>query len=240
MKYYIENLAIEVTRKCNMNCAHCLRGDAQNMNIDTDYIDALLVDVSGIGNVTFTGGEPSLNIQAIEYTLEKCKELDIPVCSFYIVTNGKENALPLALACLKWYAYCEDDEEMCGLAMSRDKFHDNVGVHNESILRGLKFFREDKFTDFNRVNIINEGRAAELSGYYKVLAECRHEEFSYDWNGDTIYIETMVYLSANGEIRTDCDIAYNNEDYTIGNVGKDSFNYIMQMQIIEKDDVLPI
>lgn len=240
MKYYIENLAIEVTRKCNMNCAHCLRGNAQNMNIDTDYIDRLLEDVSGIGNVTFTGGEPSLNVQAIEYTLKKCEELGIPVCSFYIVTNGKENALPLALACLKWYAYCEDDEEMCGLAMSRDKFHDNVGVNNESILRGLKFFREDKFTDFNRVNIINEGRAAELSGYYKVLAEDRHEEFSYDWNGDTIYIETMVYLSANGEIRTDCDIAYDNEDYTIGNVGENSFNYIMQMQIIEKDEVLPI
>ena len=55
MKYYIENLCVEVTRKCNMKCAHCLRGDAQNMDINTCYIDTLLENVSGIGSITFTG-----------------------------------------------------------------------------------------------------------------------------------------------------------------------------------------
>lgn len=239
MKYYIENLCVEVTRKCNMKCAHCLRGDAQNMDINTCYIDTLLENVSGIGSITFTGGEPSLNIQAIEYMLEKCQEMNIPVCSFYIVTNGKENALPLAIACLKWYAYCEDDEEMCGLALSRDKFHDKVGYNNESILRGLKFFREDKFTDFNKVYIINEGRGMDLVGYNKIWADERHESFHYEERDDEIYIESLIYLSANGEIRTDCDIAYTNTEYTIGNLNKDSFHSVIQMQIAEEMDVLP-
>lgn len=241
MKYYLDLLVIEVTRKCNMGCAHCLRGDAQNMNIDYAYIDALIKDLTGIGNITFSGGEPSLNVSAIEYTLTRCQELGIPVGSFYVVTNGKTNTLPLAIACLKWYAYCEDhDEGMCGLCISKDMFHDDINPENEAILRGLSFFNEDKSTDFNRVQIINEGRAIELSGFKKVLQEDRHSEFSYDdWSDDECRIESLVYLSANGDIKTDCDVAYDNDEYTIGNLSKDSLHVIFQLQMVEKMAALP-
>ena len=37
-----------------------------------------------------------------------------------------------------------------------------------------------------------------------------------------ITIESMIYLSANGDIRTDCDTAYDNDDYTIGNLNSSS------------------
>lgn len=241
MKYYLDQLCIEVTRKCNMSCAHCLRGEAQKIDIDTKYIDNLLQDVSGICNITFTGGEPSLNISAIEYTLQKCQELDIPVASFYIVTNGKSNILPLVTACLKWYAYCDDYEDMCGLALSKDMFHDEIDADNERILRGLSFFREDKFTNFDNVKIINQGRAEELGGFFKVNEEDRHEKFSFeDYDDDECRIESLIYLSANGDVKTDCDIAYENDEYTIGNVERDSLRYIIEIQKIEKTGVLPV
>lgn len=234
MGYYLNELAIEVTRRCNMNCEHCLRGEAQNCDIQTAYIDALLEGVTGIGSVTFTGGEPSLNVEAIEYTLKKCQELDIPVNSFYVVTNGKANTLSLAIACLKWFAYCDDDEEICGLALSQDMFHDSINCENIRVLEGLKFFRPaDKRTNFNTVTLINEGRAQELGGFYKVSADTRHAEFSYEqWDGET-YIETMVYLSANGDIKTDCDVAYENDDYTIGSVADQSLCDILTQQIYD-------
>ena len=38
-KLTFENLTIETTRKCNMKCAHCLRGNSQNVDIDYRYID---------------------------------------------------------------------------------------------------------------------------------------------------------------------------------------------------------
>ena len=31
----LNSMAIEVTRRCNMACPHCLRGEAQGINIDT-------------------------------------------------------------------------------------------------------------------------------------------------------------------------------------------------------------
>lgn len=56
MKTVIEaaDFAIEVTRRCNMCCDHCLRGMAQNLDI------IVLPD-----HVFFTGGEPFLNVKAI-------------------------------------------------------------------------------------------------------------------------------------------------------------------------------
>lgn len=32
-KAYVSSLIIEITRRCNMACEHCLRGNAQNLDI---------------------------------------------------------------------------------------------------------------------------------------------------------------------------------------------------------------
>ena len=33
-KVIFNTVIIEVTRRCNMSCPHCLRGDAQNVDMD--------------------------------------------------------------------------------------------------------------------------------------------------------------------------------------------------------------
>ena len=71
--YSANNVFIEVTRRCNMCCAHCLRGDAESIDIQEKYIDAFLDNFEKgayISSLTFTGGEISLNIPAIRYTLK--------------------------------------------------------------------------------------------------------------------------------------------------------------------------
>ena len=88
-----------------MSCPHCMRGDAQNKDITHEVIDRLFENVSGIGSIVFTGGEPTLNIDAILYVLEVCKKRDIPAESFYLVTNGKEVSDDFLIACIRWYAY---------------------------------------------------------------------------------------------------------------------------------------
>ena len=118
----IYNLIIEVTRKCNTQCDHCLRGDRENKNIDYKFIDSLLNQVENINSVTFTGGEPSLNVDAIEYFLQQCKEKDIYIGYFFIVTNGININASFVIACLKLYAYCEE-KEMCQVLVSNDSYH---------------------------------------------------------------------------------------------------------------------
>ena len=82
----IQELILEVTRRCNMSCAHCLRGDAQALNMPREIIDKVLDSVESIGSVLFTGGEPSLNLEAIRYFFTKAEELGKLPYSFYIVT----------------------------------------------------------------------------------------------------------------------------------------------------------
>ena len=85
--YSANSVFIEVTRRCNMCCAHCLRGDAESIDIQEKYIDAFLDSFETeayISSLTFTGGEISLNIPAIRYTLKAVKERGIAVGSFLI------------------------------------------------------------------------------------------------------------------------------------------------------------
>ena len=65
------HLAIEVTQRCNLNCDHCLRGCARNVNITKEIIDKTLDNFEHISSITFTGGEPTLNPEAIIYTIDK-------------------------------------------------------------------------------------------------------------------------------------------------------------------------
>lgn len=77
MRIYAANsVFIEVTRRCNMCCAHCLRGDAESIDIQEKYIDAFLDSFEKgayISSLTFTGGEISLNIPAIRYLFLWCQ-----------------------------------------------------------------------------------------------------------------------------------------------------------------------
>ena len=115
-----------------MCCAHCLRGDAESIDIQEKYIDAFLDNFEKgayISSLTFTGGEISLNIPAIRYTLKAVKERGIAVGSFYMVTNGKavDKMADLAMASLEWWAYCDEkDDYMCGLCISSDNFHEVI------------------------------------------------------------------------------------------------------------------
>ena len=67
----VDQLTLEVTRRCNMNCAHCLRGDAQCLDMSKEVVDKVLQDIDYISFLFFTGGEPSLNIPIMDYFLSR-------------------------------------------------------------------------------------------------------------------------------------------------------------------------
>lgn len=87
-KYRLNQLDIQVTRKCNLYCNHCICGDSQDMEIPFEAIDRILDCVEEIDTLFFTGGEPLLNIPAIEYTIEGIIKRKIPVYNTTITING--------------------------------------------------------------------------------------------------------------------------------------------------------
>lgn len=79
---------IELTRRCNLNCKHCMRGDAQNIDISYDVLDKVFDNMNGVQKLSFTGGEPFLAKDKMIYILNKIMENNIIICEFSVITNG--------------------------------------------------------------------------------------------------------------------------------------------------------
>jgi len=216
MKLNIQDLAIEVTRRCNMNCAHCMRGKAENKDLDLEKLDKFLENVNSIGTITFTGGEPTLNVDAIEHTLNKCKELGIEVYDFYLVTNGKTLDNKFISLMIEWYMYCFDCNgcapECTGIALSQDKYH--IGADETAIakLSALSFFsKENKKTDWNKSMMIDLGNARSITSDNKRKPSYYPPEV--EEVDDLIYVrEGNLAFTCDGDILFDCDYEYESTD----------------------------
>jgi organic radical activating enzyme len=156
----IDHLAIEVTRRCNIQCEHCIRGYAQNVDIPLKYIDMILNRTESIGHFCPTGGEPSLNIPAIQYFIDGCIERQITIDRFYISTNGINITQEFIDVCLDLYDMSIDKYHCC-VQISNDKYHLKEKKYDDSLLSCLPFYRK-RFIDGSDMKgtIVYEGLAA--------------------------------------------------------------------------------
>lgn len=206
MKYAYSDIVIEVTRRCNMCCAHCMRGDAEKFDIQPEYIDKFFEHVEQVGCITFTGGEPTLNLDAIEHTLKVVKDRGIPVNSFYIVTNGKEVSDRFLHLMIDWTIYCLSvdpyymAEGSGGIALSQDMYHESIPPINRIRLSTLSVFRPDeKKTDWSKKRPIRLGRARNLDAM---------EFHRFGISVENEFVEGDITLTATGDILPDCDYEY--------------------------------
>ena len=143
---YVMNFSIEVARRCNMACSHCMRGNAMTLDISHAYIRNMLSRVRAVHNINITGGEPSLNVKAMRYLLSHLKHREIHVDRFYIVTNGSLSSISpdFIETCCALYDYQTEKVEDTGrhmLELSDDRFHNSVEREKVvSRLSGLSFF----------------------------------------------------------------------------------------------------
>lgn len=215
---HIGTLGVEVTRRCNLQCAHCMRGDAQEKDLDLNALDHLLCKTSGIDTLVLTGGEPSLVPEICLQVLALIKAHMTPVNNFYCVTNGIVVKDAFLKAMLDWYLYtCKYEAEFSAVALSSDIFHETDKLdpvtrrQNLTRLRSLSFFNEtDKHTDWHKTPLINIGRAKTLKGYTKrenIYGTLDGEVF----NDDTLYIEQFSF-DVDGNIIPASDYAYEDVD----------------------------
>lgn len=214
---YYSELAIEVTRRCNMGCAHCLRGEAENLNMPDEYLERFFEHVEGVGCITFTGGEPTLNLWTIEHTLDICKKRNIPVDSFYIVTNGKVVTREFLYLAIDWTLYCMESypdtvsEGLSGITISRDMFHDKINQKNIDMLKTLAVYRDgDKDVDWTQAYMYELGRARKLaeSEEHVAFKSRRLDGVEVSRN----YVDSYIALTCTGHILPDCDYEYGEED----------------------------
>lgn len=183
-----------------MTCAHCLRGDAQELDISHHHIRNVLRHFRHIHQLTISGGEPSLNVKAIHYILKQLKRFGVHIYRFHIITNGSLSSMSedFIKVCSELYEYQEDDElESHMLIMSDDRFHDSH--YRKQVIAALgdyPFFGQRG--QAKSIFLIHEGRCK--NGYQEPI----HPIYLSPEN----YVYGDLYLNAEGKILSSCNISY--------------------------------
>ena len=147
MKIYYSRLQIELTRRYNQSCAHCCRGEAQNVDLTKEIIDDLFEknDIYYIGTLLFSGGEPTLNGEILEYTVDKIIEKEIMIDRFLFGINGLSYSEAFVNGLNKLQNYIllksERPRRQAGILMvSQDQFHQKADPKVIEKLQSLSYF----------------------------------------------------------------------------------------------------
>lgn len=136
VKLCYDDLSFEVTRRCNLKCEHCMRGEPEDLDMNTNIIKKVLDQVCSVRRVFLTGGEPFLVPDIIEYLVDYIIENQIDVYKISMVTNGTiidDRAKRIIDKLNQFTIYSMErykDLETCGahratISISDDEFHDN-------------------------------------------------------------------------------------------------------------------
>lgn len=142
-RYRFSALWIEVTRRCNKKCPHCMKGDAQDVTMDENTIDKIFRDVEDVEGIVIGSGEPLLELGRIEYLINKLIESRWSTRVIELTTNGSilDDRLIEILS-----LFCSaKDGNIAMLRISNDQFHDEAEYQN-----AYSFYSE-------QANIINSG-----------------------------------------------------------------------------------
>lgn len=216
----IDELILEVTRKCNMVCKHCMRGANENINADESWFPNIFHSIEQIEELTFTGGEPSLNIPYILSTLEYCKKHHIIVKSIYIVTNGLVNQPQLIDAMEKWLIYCMEvtgytnreeylKDNFFRIACSLDEFHASINSEKYDYIHSCGYYDDSKECSYKEYQYLIEAgnvisnKLDEDDRYVTCLSGENLNKFVF--KNDTV---SLVCVSCNGHVYSGCNFSY--------------------------------
>ena len=238
----INSLVILGNEFCNYKCEHCLRGPSRNNRMSRETLEKFLSQVSCIYEVTFTGGEVTLYLEPIRWFIDICKEKNIYVGGFYIVTNGHKYVPNFINLCDELYEFCEDNE-ISGLAISDDPYHRKFQPDNfEQIIVQYKYpeasfgerewwnprqyFREHDKVWTSNISLINEGNAK--------TNQIGEREVLYYEKGEVSEVNDldMVLLRYNGDLFSSCDLSYDSMDEMSKNRDKAFIGNIYEESLI--------
>ena len=236
----VDSLILEITRKCNACCGHCLRGNAEEVNVSRKVMRKLFEEIEYIHILTFSGGEPTLYVRAMREALNMCKELGVVVEYVYVVTNGVKYSKGLINVMNDWLVYCMSEqglnpysfkdvdlylsEGIFGLSLSVDNYHPKMDFRCYEYKDLLYYNNTKEVKQYSTKYLIKEGR----SETFMDARPLRDYELNYQFvessfDGEDIMIPEMLYCNVYGEIFPCCDMSYKRQR----NIAKEENNNIL-------------
>ena len=227
MLLHLKHLLLEATRKCNMACPHCMRGDAEELSMDYAVIDRIFEDVRQIDHLVLTGGEPSLAPYVIQQILYRARVWKCSIHSFFCATNARIYSQPFADALCGLYDYCKHPEH-CALTATIDPYHEPADPAVMERYRALPFYRPVfEYGSDLPYPILTEGRAKE-NGIGQSEIPIKGSIYDADFKGLHFTCGDTVYVNAKGGVLLNADLSYRSqEEFCVGNLTEDSLPHIL-------------
>lgn len=239
-KHTFNSLAIEITRKCNKKCSHCMRGEAQEITITKEIIDSLFSNVEDCNIIHLTGGEPLLAIPEIEYLINSIIKNKWTTKEINIVTNGSIISERIIHT---FTNFCNSgSDKKITFSITNDQYHDETDyetayeyyktncIHKNIIVERYAEFEINNFINYsgNAVKLIkqhgNNHTMNELPPLIKVQYLHSHQ---IRIKNNIVYCR--LEISANGNVNTLEDVSYRTSDKRcLGNILNDSLYTIIQ------------
>ena len=163
MKRIIYCLSVEMTRRCNMKCDFCARGDAQNVTITKKIIDKTLEEMEGvyINGLRLSGGEPFLAENEIEYLIEEIIRRKIHINHIELFTNGTIRSPQIATSIKKAVGYInsiqsEDIDTLNWLLENTHYHYDGIEGKKVRIVISTRGHKTKKETIDDTINYYEE------------------------------------------------------------------------------------
>lgn len=219
MNNSIYQLFIEVTRRCNFRCEHCMRGNPQRKDFNPEWLDVFLKNnrIGTIGTIVFTGGEPFLATNVIKQCIGVLRKRKCCVENFYIASNGSKYGIDEHMVVSELYCMCSENE-ISALEFSNTQFHQEfsefqiprlaksfVFAGAKNTKRGGGGNKEQGTCYIGDECLLRIGRAASFG---KREPDIPNVTIQINDDNSAEIGECGVYLSANKGVTFGCDMSY--------------------------------
>lgn len=250
-KVIFGELCLEITRRCQLKCAHCMRGDAQDIDMPEEIIDSILDQCAGIFSVFFTGGEPTMNIEGMDYFLREVQRRNIPLGQLSFVTNGVSIPESMKDFLERAYDYITESRMNCEafrtdatiarhprilIGISADSYHCMTSpTQAKTTYEGFLPY-DGCHVYLHKVNYTaNSGRAAELNGTITYpISKYQKQQIGIVHDGKNLICEDCIHIN---DILRFCD-AYIPCSIGITAKGKVFPRQILDVEYDTEDNVL--
>lgn len=229
----LKSLVVEITRQCNMQCEHCMRGDPEPVDFYCSLSERLCSQLKHIDALTLTGGEPSLAVKEIKYLLHYLKNYQVTVGGFFVSTNACEYSAEFLEVLDELYDYCEKPL-LCGLSISMDQFHSPPSPEAVSKYKEKQYYNpcKEKGT-IPPYAILREGRA-QKDEIGRIESLPSNYIYDYDIQGIYFGINDIIYINACGDVLLDSDLSYRSQKHhSLGNIKDNNLIAILSAALFD-------
>ena len=213
---YINELMLEITRRCNLECPHCLRGDAERKEMSRELLLRIFSDIDNVGTLTLTGGEPFMALDVIEDIFTVLDSKDINIQTIWICTNGRKFNSKIKKIINRFEYYADE----VYVKISTDKFHPRkYNGKFEHWLLNKQERCENFYTGHHGPGTRGEFGLSNPTllalGRATVTHPSRLEPMTYNMidrimdDDDNIYWADLLYVNTYGDMFSECDLSFN-------------------------------